>query len=644
MRGRRRSFGKRKDITKSTIEKKNVEEDEYKKYDAILNKLAQAVTFKEKQINQIDSDFSTSKRNPSVATRSNVKLTVSRTKDERNDKEFLYNIMNSDSTSLISPNNLHLLSDDDRNKSITSTEKFKNLSDLMIDDRNSHSEYYFTKNSEDRMILNLYSILGRKSKELFLEEEDKEKIAKYRILFKKLNNIKMPKFDFETKISSEKSSNIDFDQSCKGIEEDTNTEIKSVISEEKKEEKFDLFSDEDKIRNREECYFKQKEKPCFTIPELVDIQNYKKSRRTIKQKFRENYANFWDPEIDANTLSYINHNMICIEDIYNEKEKKEENEENIDEEKDLEIKAKEQKFSDSESEEDIENKGEIIDAEDIPKKCKNRFIEFFDVSPVQMGLSYLVDSRAVQENLDNMDLMEKNDLKLDRINAFDEKAFPKQGYKLSNDLIYRIAIRNDLNEIQQNERFSINASIDFFIKYKKNLEKNAKQKIIVERKSNIQPLKERLSEVSLTNKNVNKNELRIISDSINKKKENQNSISNESMKKKLEVKEKIKNDSSLQIENQEKEENENTLKDLINNESLFSNNINITNNNKEMNNMNNDEIHNNEPSYNTSNSNSMSNSQEKSKNINNGEKLYSDIENASQKKRISQIGNDSSGL
>ena len=39
---------------------------------------------------------------------------------------------------------------------------------------------------------------------------------------------------------------------------------------------------------------------------------------------------FWDPEIDADTLSYINHNFISIEDIYNgnnleEKKEKEKN-------------------------------------------------------------------------------------------------------------------------------------------------------------------------------------------------------------------------------------------------------------------------------------------------------------------------------
>ena len=141
----KKSMSRKRDITKSTIERISTEEDELKKYDALLIKLAQAVIHKDKPANQIEGDLSSNKRSPSAATRSNFKLTASRTKDERNDKDFLINFMNSESSTLISPKNLHLLSDDDRNKSITNTEKFKNLSDLMLDDKNSYSECYFIK-------------------------------------------------------------------------------------------------------------------------------------------------------------------------------------------------------------------------------------------------------------------------------------------------------------------------------------------------------------------------------------------------------------------------------------------------------------------------------------------------------------------
>ena len=459
MKNNLKTLPKPKDLTKSTIEKKNQEEDEFKKYDAIINKLAQAITYKDKQVYQIENDFSTSKRNPSAATRSNLKMTVSRTKDERNDKDFLINIMNSENiSSPISPINLHLLSDEDRNKSISSTEKYKNLSELMIDDRNSYSECYFIQNSEDRMLLNLYSILGRKSKELFLEEDKKDKIEKTRILFNKINNIKIPKFEFKQNDKFKDINNIDIGQSFKIIDEDINSDLKSNISEEKKEEKPEFFSYEEKKSNKEECYFKKKEKGFFLIPDLVEIPDYQKRRRIIKQKYKENYENFWDPEIDANTLSNINHNMIKIEDIYNKKQKNEKNEgdnESFDDENNFEINAEEILSSESENEE--QNKGELKDGEEVQKIGKIRFIEFYDVSPVQMGLSITVDNNKVKEKLYNMELKERNELKLEKISEFEEKAFPKFGNKLSNDLIFKIAIRNDNNEINETERFSIYA-------------------------------------------------------------------------------------------------------------------------------------------------------------------------------------------
>ena len=640
MKGHVRSFVKPKDLTKSTIEKKNAEEDEFKKYDAIINKLAQAVIFKDKPSNQTDNDFSSSKRNPSVATRSNIKMTVSRTKDERNDKDFLNNLMNSDSTSSVPPKNLHLLSDDDRNKSITSTEKFKNLSDLMVDDRNSFSECYFIKNSEDRMMLNLYTILGRKSKELFLEEDDKENLIKTRLLFNKINNIKFPKFEFETKKSSEKSCNEELEQTYKGLEEEINTEIKSDISEEKKEEKIELYSEEEKVKNKEECYFKKKEKPSFIIPDLVDIPTYNKIKRIIKQRNRENYDNFWDPEIDANTLSHINHNMVCIEDIYNEKEEKVENEEeNNDEDKDIEIDAEEIKSSDSESEEEKENKGDMKDTDDILKKGKIRFIEFCEVSPVQMGLSYIVDPNKIKEKIYNLELKERADLQLDKINEFEEKVFPRQGYKLSNELIYKIAVRNDNNEIEEIERFTINPFQDKYMEHKRNIKKQSK-KIIVERKANLQPLQGKLTEEPFTLKKTNKNEFKSISDYANKNNGNNNYILDKQKKEKFEDEEKMKNDSSIKIENQEDDENENTLKDLINNETLFSNKFGESKkNNNQQTNKKKDEINNqnDEPSYNTSNSNS----QEEPKSKNN-EILYSDKDKSSHKIKNSQSDINSS--
>ena len=621
-----KSYARLKDLTKSTMERRNGEEDEVRKYEAIVTKLNQAVAPRDRPTYQVDGDYSTSKR---TTTRSNLKFTVSRTRDERNDKDFLINFMNKDSTfSLVSPNNLHLLSDDDRNKSITPTEKFKNLSDLMIDDRNSYSECYFIQNTEDRMILNLYSILGRKSKELFLEEGKKEKIEKTRMLLNQINNIKIPKFDFKQNDKSIKGFNInDLGQSMKWQEEESN----SNKSEEKKE-----FSN----KEEDECYFKQKEKASFLIPNLINIENYEKKKTFLRQNNKENYENYWDPEIDADTLSNINHNMIRIEDIYNkDEENKKEEEEDENDEKKLEISAEEILTSESESEE--QNIREGKDGDEIPKKGKIRFIEFYDVSPVQMGLSYIVDNKKVKEKNYNAELKVKNDLLLDKISEFEEKFFPKGGVDLSSDLIYKIAIRNDNNEIEQNVRISIkDRKFELDSLNEKKLDKDIKKKIIIERKANIQPLKGVFSEEPLTLKKTDKSVFKTISDYANKLKDKKKNKLDEIANEQIQNIENVKNDISIKIENQEVNDNENdkNIKDLINNESLFSNKSNENNKYKdnieeEEKNDNIDEVKKNEDSFDSLNSNSQL--QEKSK-YNEQNNLYSLNESSTQRAKKSQ--------
>ena len=620
-----KSYARLKDLTKSTMERRNGEEDEVRKYEAIVTKLNQAVAPRDRPTYQVDGDYSTSKR---TTTRSNLKFTVSRTRDERNDKDFLINFMNKDSTfSLVSPNNLHLLSDDDRNKSITPTEKFKNLSDLMIDDRNSYSECYFIQNTEDRMILNLYSILGRKSKELFLEEGKKEKIEKTRMLLNQINNIKIPKFDFKQNDKSIKGFNInDLGQSMKWQEEESN----SNKSEEKKE-----FSN----KEEDECYFKQKEKASFLIPNLINIENYEKKKTFLRQNNKENYENYWDPEIDADTLSNINHNMIRIEDIYNKDEENKKEEEDENDEKKLEISAEEILTSESESEE--QNIREGKDGDEIPKKGKIRFIEFYDVSPVQMGLSYIVDNKKVKEKNYNAELKVKNDLLLDKISEFEEKFFPKGGVDLSSDLIYKIAIRNDNNEIEQNVRISIkDRKFEIDSLNEKKLDKDIKKKIIIERKANIQPLKGVFSEEPLTLKKTDKSVFKTISDYANKLKDKKKNKLDEIANEQIQNIENVKNDISIKIENQEVNDNENdkNIKDLINNESLFSNKSNENDKNKdnieeEKKNNNIDEVKQNEDSFDSLNSNSQL--QEKSK-YNEQNNLYSLNESSTQRAKKSQ--------
>ena len=121
------------------------------------------------------------------------------------------------------------------------------------------------------------------------------------------------------------------------------------------------------------------------MPELVDELNYQKIRTKIKQCSKENYQNFWDPEIDADTLSNINHNMISIEDLYNNEETNEINknkiynidDEEIEEENNITINAEEILTSGSENEEEKDIKNNKNELEKI-KNNKNNFNKDFD--------------------------------------------------------------------------------------------------------------------------------------------------------------------------------------------------------------------------------------------------------------------------
>ena len=492
-------FSLPKENTKSIIEK-NLEDEEYKKYEAIINKFSQVVNNKDRTITQSESDYS-NKRSPSIGknNKSILKLTISRTKDDRNDKDFLSTFMNNDSLPIL-PKNLHLLSDNDTNLSISNTEKFKNLANLMLDDKESYLENCFIKNAEDRLILQLYTTLGREAKEIFLEEESNEKISKKRLLFHKLNDIKIPKFDFK-KPNNNINININKNGKRKGDKEEFESD-RDIESDEKKEEENN--KNEIENENDGDCYFQQKEKGYFHMPELINIKEYKKLERQYENEKNEKEKNdkFWNPEIDSDILSYINHNIIRIEDIYNskdnnkkvkqKKDKKDINIEEIDEDKIIAVDAKEILSSESESEEEEKTlplKSNIAqnanEEEEISqKKSKIKFSEFCGVSPNQIEISFQIDQDKVKETHINNELKKKNKSVLNKINSYEEKFFPINGLYLSNELIYRVAEKNEKNRIDQNERFTIlptnkkNISLtENSISFLKSNRKDAKNKI-----------------------------------------------------------------------------------------------------------------------------------------------------------------------
>ena len=509
------NFSRPKENTKSMIEK-NLEEEQFKKYDAIVNKLILTVSNKDKILSRTDDDFS-NKRTPSLGkNKSNFKVTVSRTKDDRNDKDFLSTFMNNDSLPIL-PKNLHLLSDNDTNQSISNTDKFKNLANLMIDDRESYSENCFIRNSEDRLILELYTILGRQSKEIFLEEENDEKLSKKRLLFQKLNDIKIPIFDFNKPnyIENKKKETLKIEKN-----DETNGESVKENNNEKNDEREN---------NENECYFKrEEEKGFFLMPELINIKYYKRKTKYLEK----NNEKFWDPEIDSDLLSYINHNIIRIEDIYNSKEnrgywgeqqKNKINIEDIDEDKITAVNAQEIISSDSENEDDednyikeqlkINNKySNINEEEEVPKKTKIKFTEFCGISPYQIEVSCQVDNERVKEAQNNENFRDKHTSELNKISAYEEKNFPTYGIFLSNDLIQRIASKNEYNEIDKNESFTIESTIKNFLSDNssnsiKNIRKDIKKKTMVVKAKNLFS-SINISESQLTKKNslLNENE------------------------------------------------------------------------------------------------------------------------------------------
>ena len=655
------NFSRPKENTKSLIEK-NLEDEEFKKYDAMISKLFQVVTNKDKSVPQSDSDYST-KRTPSLGkNKSNlIRLTVSRTKDDRNDKDFLSTFMNNDSLPIL-PKNLHLLSDNDTNQSISNTEKFKNLSNLMIDDKESYVENCFIRNSEDRLILQLYTTLGRDAKEVFLEEESKEKILKKRLLFHKLNDIKMPKFGFNEEVINKKE------------EKKTYNEEKEVIK---------------KVEN--ECYFKREEKGYFHIPSLIDNKDYQ--RKEKRKEYSDNNFNndiFWDPEIDADILSYINHNIIRIEDIYNMQTKtKNKNDaqkndiENLDE--DIVSVDAQEIISSSESENEEEDRnfpkerlmhkssGINDEEEELPKKSKVKFSEFCGISPYQVEVACQVDPAKVKENRYNEELKDKYNLKLNKISSYDVNYFPTYGIFLSNDLIFRIATKNEYNEIEKNERFTIDPTKNTYLneistKRLQNLRNDLKKKTniiksknssenslrgsqFILKKSLIKPQNNNNQNINDKNSNNNKaskeeeNKILNEDDFINERNENISNIKINENSFIEENKENQKIDDNNIKSNKNKLQTLNkifTLKDLLNNDSSISNNdINNNNNNKKIDTSNmlseNDSfsIMNDKNKNNLINDNS-NNEQEKNENINEGAKsnyfsrLYSDKQSESQ--------------
>ena len=472
-------------FTQKNAEKEVVSPEEIKlrKLEDIVQKLQQAV---EKGNNLEPTHQEQSKRN--TINKSNLSSpTSTRMKEDRSDREFLSNFMNIDEKNALPPIKMHLLADNDTNQNITAREKFQKLSNLLMDDKNI-TEFNFIRNSEDRVKLHLYSAFSKKSKDIFMNEKH-QKQSKNQILFHKINDIHIPKFGYTPPINNNDDN--EKNENNNSIIEENNEEEKNEDNPENKEsldqneEKNSQKLKENEDKKFKDNYFRQENRGYFHIPTLINISNRKKDIKRINiynasntifnslkqgaekkgvEKLEEENK-FWDPEIDSDTLSYINHNFICIEDIYNKKnteEKYDKNNPNQNEDEEIEhnltpIIAKEIIMTEPEAEavnvfeRDVKSKDKKTGEENKPT---NKFIEFIAIHSGVVKQEYQVVSNIKTQEKFHNKLKNDFDKLISKFIEIDRKEFPK-GSSLTPKRIERFLRFKFLKEVSKQENFSI---------------------------------------------------------------------------------------------------------------------------------------------------------------------------------------------
>ena len=420
-------------------EDKSISPDEakLKKLEDILLKLQTAVEHKESNYERSNM-HSTERRNKN--NKSNISApTTSRFKEEKSDKEFLCNYMNDEHMNIM-PKNMHLLTDDDTNQSISLQDKYQNLFKLMMDDKNI-TEFNFIRNPEERIKLFLYVVFSKKSRDLFMND-DHPKHSKIQILFHKINDMHIPKFgykpitnNFHKCISSSINESNIISSSNNNDEKDMKDKINNgEEGQTKKGEEVPQFTD---------CYFRQNKKGYFHIPTLVKIEKkksikkeYKKQKTFlgetkifnpfVKKEEKQKDDIFWDPEIDADTLSYINHNFICIEDIYNGKNVEDEDNETINQNEEnnpslIPIKAKEVFFNKDENNNDLSQDNNNLER---ANKNENKFMDFIAINPKVAKFEYMISPQTQEEIQFNEDLRKYYNERLNNMLSVDLEYFP----------------------------------------------------------------------------------------------------------------------------------------------------------------------------------------------------------------------------
>ena len=384
--------------------------------------------------------------------------------------------MNIDEKNVIPPKKMHLLTDNDTSQNITAREKFQNLSNLMLDDKNI-TEFNFIRNSEDRVKLHLYSAFSKKSREIFMNENH-PKQSKNQILFHKINDIHIPKFKKISQSNNDNSGNNleEIKEEDKIFLYDNDNQVQNEINNENPEK-------ENEDKKFQDIYFRKENKGYFHIPSLIKIStkpNIKKDFRKLKtfiaqdkmfntlqkeQKKKDNKFSaiedkFWDPEIDSDTLSYINHNFICIEDIYNKQnneEKYDQNkqEKNINEDNEpnlIPIVAKELTL-----EKNTEMNNNFFEKEGKKEKKteeNNKFIEFIAINVGVTRQEYQVVPNIKSQEKFNSQLKKDFNELINKYIEIDKSEYPK-GENLTPKRIERFMRFKFLGQVSKQIDFSL---------------------------------------------------------------------------------------------------------------------------------------------------------------------------------------------
>ena len=398
----------------NTSEIKNKKEEELQKLQSVINQLKNTLCVKKDSfsINNISQYSIRSKSQGKSFNR----RSISQTKEDKNDKDFFCDLLYNDDNEILDYKKIRLLSEEEMKENISKNEKYKNLAELMFmfEDDDNVTEKKFIRNfnnncNKDKMILNLYSSLGRKSKDLFLEEnyEKRKQIQNY---FRRINDIKLPILEKDI---------FNYKESKNEINNNNNKN---------EENESDLGEDE--------------------ICELMNNSNV--------------------PEFSADFLSFINHGFINIEDIYNMNSKlNDDNKENVEKKivpkeiKEVKVEFDEEYEKKEKINKFIENNENCPKEIDINIKKDKKFIEKMERNKIlQNEISKKISD--ISEYDENLFPIIRNNIENKHIYFFAKNNKINEEIKEISFMLERnkknLLNNNIINDLKEEEEFELNSN------------------------------------------------------------------------------------------------------------------------------------------------------------------------------------------